>query len=191
MTFCLYELSVNPDLQEHLRAEIDDVLEKHDGNITYDAIQEMNYLDKVISETLRKYPPLTMLVRECSKPYKISGTDIILDTGSNVILPVSALHHDPKYYPEPERFDPERFFSEEEKQKRPHFVYLPFGEGPRICIGMRFGLMQTKVGLVSLLSKYQFKVSQKTTVPLVIDPKSFILAAAGGMWLSIENRSVN
>jgi cytochrome P450 len=50
------------------------------------------------------------------------------------MIPVMALHHDPKYYPEPERFDPERF-SEEEKQKRTHYVYLPFGEGPRICIG--------------------------------------------------------
>ncbi|XP_021923332.1 probable cytochrome P450 6a14 [Zootermopsis nevadensis] len=147
MTFCLYELSVNPDLQERLRAEIDDVLEKHDGNITYETILEMNYLDKVISETLRKYPPLPALMRECSKPYEIPGTDIVLDTG------------------------------------------VRFGEGPRICIGMRFGLMQTKVGLVSLLSKYQFSVSQKTPIPLVFDAKAFILTPTGGMWLKIKNRS--
>ncbi|XP_023705443.1 probable cytochrome P450 6a14 [Cryptotermes secundus] len=142
-----------------------------------------------VSETLRKYPPLPTISRKSSKPYKIPETDIDLDTGTSVIIPVIGLHHDPKYYPDPDRFDPERF-SEEEKQKRHHYVYLPFGEGPRICIGMRFGLMQTKVGLVSLLSKYQFSVSKKTPVPLVFDAKSFILAPVGGMWLKIKNRSM-
>ena len=87
-----------------------------------------------ISETLRKHPPVPMLSRECSQPYKIPGTDIVLEKGTRVLIPVTALHYDPKYYPETERFDPERF-SEEEKQKRHHYVYLPFGEGPRICIG--------------------------------------------------------
>ncbi|PNF30179.1 putative cytochrome P450 6a13 [Cryptotermes secundus] len=189
MTFCLYELSVNPDIQERLRTEVDTVLEKHDGKLSYEAVQEMSYLDKVVSETLRKYPPVTTLDRECSKPYKIPETDIVLDKGTRVVIPVIGLHHDPKYYPDPDRFDPERF-SEEEKQKRHHYVYLPFGEGPRICIGMRFGLMQTKVGLVSLLSEYQFSVSKKTPVPLVFDAKSFILAPVGGMWLQIKNRSM-
>ncbi|PNF35806.1 Cytochrome P450 6k1 [Cryptotermes secundus] len=141
------------------------------------------------TKTLRKYPPLPTISRKSSKPYKIPETDIDLDTGTSVIIPVIGLHHDPKYYPDPDRFDPERF-SEEEKQKRHHYVYLPFGEGPRICIGMRFGLMQTKVGLVSLLSKYQFSVSKKTPVPLVFDAKSFILAPVGGMWLKIKNRSM-
>ncbi|XP_023709394.1 probable cytochrome P450 6a13 isoform X2 [Cryptotermes secundus] len=189
MTFCLYEMSVNPDIQERLRTEIDMVLEKHDGKLSYEAVQEMSYLDKVVSETLRKYPPLPTVNRESSKKYKIPETDIVLDTGTRVFIPVIGLHHDPKYYPEPDRFDPERF-SEEEKQKRHHYVYLPFGEGPRICIGMRFGLMQTKVGLVSLLSKYQFSVSKKTPVPLMFDPRSFILAPAGGMWLQIKKRSM-
>jgi len=94
----------------------------------------MTYLDKVVAEILRKYPPLPMLNRECSKPYKIPGTDTVLEKGIPVFIPVTALHYDPNYYPEPERFDPERF-SDEEKQKRHHYVYLPFGEGPRICIG--------------------------------------------------------
>jgi cytochrome P450 family 6 len=86
------------------------------------------------SETLRKYPPVPMLNRECTRSYKIPGTDIVLEKGIRTVIPVLGLHHDPKYYPDPERFDPERF-SEEEKMKRHHYVYLPFGEGPRICIG--------------------------------------------------------
>jgi len=73
-------------------------------------------------------------MRECNKDYKIPGTNVILEKGIKTIIPVYALHHDPKYYPEPERFDPERF-NANEKAKRHHYVYLPFGEGPRICIG--------------------------------------------------------
>jgi cytochrome P450 family 6 len=75
-----------------------------------------------------------MLNRDCTKSYKIPGTDIILEKGLPTVISVLGLHHDPKYYPDPERFDPERF-SEEEKAKRHPYVYLPFGEGPRICIG--------------------------------------------------------
>jgi cytochrome P450 family 6 len=75
-----------------------------------------------------------MLNRECTKDYKIPGTDVVLEQGMTTITPVYALHHDPKYYPDPERFDPERF-NEDVKAKRHHYVYLPFGESPRICIG--------------------------------------------------------
>jgi len=187
MTFCLYELALHQDIQDRLREETDDVLQKHDGKLTYESIQEMEYLDKVVSETLRKYPPLPILNRECNTDYKIPGTNVVLKKGMPTVIPIYAIQHDPKYYPEPERFDPERF-NEDEKAKRHQYVYLPFGEGPRICIGMRFGLMQTKVGLVSLLSKYQLSVSKKTPIPLVLEPRSFVLSPVGGMWLQIRKR---
>jgi cytochrome P450 family 6 len=87
-----------------------------------------------LTETLRKYPPVPAVTRECTKTTKLAGTDITVEKGIQLVLPILALHHDPKYYPDPERFDPERF-SEEEKKKRPQFSYLPFGEGPRLCIG--------------------------------------------------------
>lgn len=189
MSFCLYEMSVNQDIQERVREEIDAVLREHGGNITYEAIQQMEYLDKVVAETLRKYPPLPYLSRVCTKTYHVPESDVVVEEGTQVLIPVLALHHDPKYYPDPERFDPERF-SDEEKAKRHQYVYLPFGEGPRICIGNRFGLMQTKVGLVSLLAKYEFTLTKKTPVPLVVDPKSsFVMAAQGGMWLKIATRA--
>jgi cytochrome P450 family 6 len=89
---------------------------------------------KTFSETLRKYPPLPMLSRQCSKPCKIPGTDTFLEKGILVFIPMTALQHAPKYYPETDRFEPERF-SEEKNQKRHHYVYLPIGEGPRICVG--------------------------------------------------------
>lgn len=188
MTFCLYELCVNPDIQIRLIREIDEVLERHDGKITYEGVQEMDYLDKVVAETLRKYPIAPILNRQCTKTYKIPNTDVVLDKGTRIVIPILALHRDPKYYPNPDRFDPERF-TEEEKAKRHNYVYLPFGEGPRICIGMRFGLMQTKVGLVSLLSRYQLRVSKETPIPLVLDKKSFNMSPFGGMHLQIKKRT--
>jgi cytochrome P450 family 6 len=88
-------------------------------------------------ETLRKYPPLAILNRVCTKRYEISGTNIILEKGMQVVIPTLGLHYDPQFFPDPEKFDPERF-SEEAKSKRHRYVYLPFGEGPRICIGKRY-----------------------------------------------------
>jgi len=187
MTFCLYELARNTDIQGRVRNEIDAVLERHGGNITYEAISEMEYLDKVVCETLRIYPALAAVTRQCTKPITLRGTDVTVEKGMMVLISILGLHQDPKYYPDPERFDPERF-TEEEKKKRPQFSYIPFGEGPRICIGMRFGLMQAKVGLISFLANYEVRVSEKTQIPVVIDTRSVILSAKGGMWLTIVNR---
>lgn len=185
MTFCLYELASNADIQKRTRDEINSVLERHNQQLTYEAMLEMNYLEKVINETLRKYPPLPILNRQCTVDYLIPNTDIVLEKGRKVIIPVLGLHHDEDYYPEPEKFDPERF-SEENKCTRPPFTFLPFGEGPRNCIGMRFGMMQVKVGITVLLKNYEFSVSPKTQTPLKMDPKSFIMSTQGAMWLDYK-----
>lgn len=76
-----------------------------------------------------------MLDRTCKNDYKIPGCDLVLPKGTHVNISVLGMHHDPDYYPDPEKFDPERF-SEENKRDRPQFTYLPFGDGPRICIGL-------------------------------------------------------
>ena len=92
----------------------------------------------MFTETLRKYPVVPILDRVCCSDYKLpaatgNGT-ITLPAGIGVYIPVLALHHDPTYFPEPEKFDPDRF-TEENKQSRPNYTYIPFGEGPRMCLG--------------------------------------------------------
>lgn len=77
---------------------------------------------------------VTFLLRECSQNYRIPGTDVIIPEKTSILIPVYGLHLDEKYYDNPEEFRPERF-TEEEKSKRPKFTYLPFGDGPRSCIG--------------------------------------------------------
>ncbi|XP_029344138.1 probable cytochrome P450 6a13 isoform X2 [Acyrthosiphon pisum] len=88
-------------------------------------------------ETLRKYPPLVALFRKASQTYRVPNSSLIIEKGQKIIIPIYAIHYDNKYYSDPEKFIPERF-SAEEKAKRPSGVYLPFGDGPRICIGNFF-----------------------------------------------------
>lgn len=89
-----------------------------------------------VTETLRMHPPGPGLLRICTKRYKIPDSDIMLDVGAKVFVPVYSLHYDSKYYPQPEIFDPQRF-TEENKSLRPNGTFLPFGDGPRICIGIK------------------------------------------------------
>ncbi|KAJ3659268.1 hypothetical protein Zmor_010965 [Zophobas morio] len=185
MTFALFELATNPEIQDKLRNEISSVLTKYNDELTYDGIMEMTYMDKVINETLRKYPPVPMLMRKCNKEYLIPNTSIILPKNMDVGIPVLGLHKDNDYYPNPEVFDPERF-SDEQKSSRPAFTWLPFGEGPRVCIGLRFGMLQSKVGLTTLLKNYKIKLSSKTKTPLELDKNSFVTTAEGGIWIDVE-----
>jgi cytochrome P450 family 6 len=185
MTFAMYELSKHQELQDKVRDEVNAVLAKHGGKISYEAIQDMKYMDQVINEALRKYPPLPLLTRQCVLDYKIPGEDLIIEKGTSIIISILGIHYDKEYYPDPEKFDPERF-TEENKKSRHHFAHIPFGEGPRVCIGMRFGLMQSKVGIASLLKQYKFTVSKKTMEPLKFKPRSLTPAAEGEIWLDAE-----
>lgn len=185
MTFALLELSQNNDVQDKVREEINRVLQKHDNKITYEAIMEMEYLEKVVSETLRKHPPVSLLPRVCNKDYKIENSDLVIKSGLRITIPVISIHMDPEYYPNPDKFDPERF-SEENKAKRPAFTFMPFGEGPRTCIGLRFGKLQTKVGLCSVLKNYKLTLNEKTESPIKYD-FGFILAVRNGVWLNLES----
>ncbi|KAH8301480.1 hypothetical protein KR059_004245, partial [Drosophila kikkawai] len=183
MSFCLYELALQQDIQDRLREEIETVLSG--GALTYDAIAEMTYLDQVVSETLRKYPIVSALFRIAHDNYKVPHTNHVLEKGTTVLIPVHNIHRDANIYPEPDKFDPSRFEPEEIKARHP-FAYLPFGDGPRNCIGLRFGKMQTKIGIVSLLQRFKFSISKRTEVPLVLDIRSNTLNCKNGIHLKVE-----
>ncbi|XP_029164739.1 cytochrome P450 6k1-like [Nylanderia fulva] len=186
MAFTLYELSVRPDIQNRLRKEIVDALNKANGNITYDMALSLPYLDMVVSETLRLYPPLPFLDRVTTKTYKMPNSDLVLEKGTPVYISMLGMHHDLQYFPNPEKFDPERF-NEENKRNIPSCAYFPFGEGPHACIGIRLGLLQTKLGVIKILSKYEVTPSKRTLIPMVIDPKATVTTPLGGkLYLNIQ-----
>ncbi|XP_043596191.1 cytochrome P450 6k1-like isoform X2 [Bombus pyrosoma] len=188
MSFTLYELAMNPDVQNTLRAEIQDALERTDGEITYDMITTLPYLDMVISETLRKYPSVPNLNRVTLADYKVPNANLVIEKGTPIFISIMALHYDSRYFPNPEKYDPLRF-TEEAKSTRPSLAYLPFGAGPRICLGMRLGLMQSKLGIVQILKDYEVSPCEKTKIPIVLDPNAVISTALGGVHLNIRKTS--
>lgn len=138
----------------------------------------------VFIETLRKYPPLPMLNREVSKDYRIPNSDVILTKGTAVMIPALGLQRDEKYYPNPLQFDPDRFSSSQMDSSRP---YMPFGEGPRNCIGLRMGKMLTKVGLSIALKKYNYDCVNSDE--LVMDGGAVIMTPVGGITMKISKRT--
>jgi cytochrome P450 family 6 len=173
MSFAMYELAKNQLIQEKVREEIKEVLNSTGGEILYDNIKKMSYLEKIFQETLRKYPPVTFLMRKPLRNYTFEGTKIDLKEGQTVIIPIYGIHYDPNIYPDPEVFDPERF-STENIQQRNSMFHLPFGDGPRNCIGARFAINQTKVGLIKVLTNYKIDVCEETQ-DLTFNPLSFLM----------------
>ncbi|KAF4524103.1 hypothetical protein B566_EDAN007686 [Ephemera danica] len=183
MSFAMVELARRPELQRTARLHIEEVLQRHGGKITYQALQEMTYLDWILQESMRKYPPLPFLNRKCNKNYLIPGTNITIEKGQPIVIPIRSLQNDAKYFPEPERFDPERFNPGNSNQVA--FSYMPFGEGPRQCIGLRFARMQSKLGLIAVLRKYEVRPSTATKYPLSWDPKFFLLISKHDIFIKL------
>ncbi|KAL0270759.1 UNVERIFIED_CONTAM: hypothetical protein PYX00_008058 [Menopon gallinae] len=192
LSFTAYELAMNPQIQTALQEEIDRVVEE-EGGITYDGIMhKMKYLDMVISESLRKWPPSILGNRVVSKDYVIARTEknpeVLLKAGEDVWIPIIAIHRDPENFPDPEKFDPERFSEKNRDGIRP-FTYMPFGNGPRNCIGLRFAQMELKACVVHLLRKYTFRVVGKTQIPLRLSRTNQSLTAENGFWLGLQLRN--
>ncbi|NWY45556.1 CP3A9 protein, partial [Sylvia atricapilla] len=160
--FLAYELALHPDVQEKLLQEIDTAL-PNKAPLTYEAIMKLEYLDMTVNETLRYYPLGGRIERTCKKDVEING--VTIPKGVVVTIPPYVLHRDPEYWPNPDEFRPERF-SKENKESIDPYTYLPFGAGPRNCIGMRFALLTLKVAIVSLLQHFTFQTCKETQIPI-------------------------
>ncbi|XP_055529196.1 cytochrome P450 9e2-like [Wyeomyia smithii] len=189
LLFTTYELTLNPQIQNKLYAEVMQTYLSLEGkSLTYDAMQKMKYMDMVVSEALRMWPPVPQLDRICLKDYTLDCNDNLkftIEKGSIIWLPVQGLHRDPAYYPNPDKFDPERF-SEERKGSINAGAYLPFGIGPRNCIGSRLALAEVKTILYYMLLNFSFEQTSKTKVPLVITKGDII--PEGGVHLEFRPR---
>ena len=184
LAFTLYYLVVNPEMQEKLRTQIREALETNaKKGCLYDIVKNIDYLDCVIKESQRLCPPAIHVNRECHEDFDLSG--IHIPAGTEVVIPIYALHHDPDAWEDPEKFDSERFRGARKDTHHP-FQFLPFGGGPRNCIGMRFALLEIKIALVKILSKYKFVRSAKTQVPLMLHAGG-ALSAKGGVLVRVES----
>lgn len=190
LTFLAYELMLNRDVQDRLYEEILATEDTLDGKpLSYEALQHMRYMDMVVSESLRKWGPAPSTDRVCTRDYVVrdGDTEFTIDTGTVVFIPIAGIHNDPQYYPDPEKFDPERF-SEENRDKIKAGTYLPFGIGPRNCIGSRFALMEVKAIVYHLLKEFTFERTPRTEVPVRLQKGFVALNSENGIYVHFEPR---
>lgn len=188
----MYDIAANVQVQQKLRREINEVLGKH-GSLTFEAIQDMQYLDCVIKESMRMHVALLTLGKLCNQTYKLppakengTGPEVTLEPGTIVVVPTAGLQMDAKYFPEPEKFIPERF-SDENKEKINRFAYLPFGEGPRKCLGSKFGSLQTKMSIIAIVHNFNLSVNEETPkFPWDLDGMGVMNVPLGGLWLNFD-----
>ncbi|XP_055529177.1 probable cytochrome P450 9f2 isoform X3 [Wyeomyia smithii] len=192
LTFASYELLMNPEIQQKMYEEIVSTEESLDGKpLSYEVLQKMQYLDMVVSESLRRWPPNPFVDRYCVKEYVYDdgrGGEAKIEKGQIVWFPIIALHQDPQYYPDPYKFDPERF-SEANRSKINPAAYLPFGVGPRNCIGSRLALLMVKSILFYLMKHCIFERSEKSTIPLKLVKTIMGPVPEGGVWLKLKPRN--
>ena len=182
MSNAVYMLTLNPECQRRLQEELDEA----DTN-DYSTLQSLPYLDAVIHETLRMHPVVSNLPKICTKPYKIPGTSVVLKPGDMIEINAVGIAHDPKYFPNPETFDPENFMKAKKTERDP-LTFLGFNQGPRACIAMRFALLEMKICLSHLLKHFNFLSCEKTSRNYEIDVDNFLGGIKGGAWVRCERR---
>ncbi|XP_062562149.1 probable cytochrome P450 6g2 isoform X2 [Armigeres subalbatus] len=192
LSFTLYELTKNPEIQQRLRDEITSCIHTYGHDLPYEClVNEMPYLGMVISEAARLYPVLPFIERQCSLPEGATGYKLepfhsfVVPNKMPILVPIYAIHRDPKYFPDPLRFNPERFSKENIGNIVP-CSYMPFGVGPRTCLGSHFGTLQIKVAIVRLLSKYKIIRSESTPESLTYRKNAFTLHSNEGLYADLE-----
>ena len=192
MSFAAHLIAAHEEVQKKLYEEIDRVLKETNEEPSYEAINGMQYLDAVVKETLRLHPVQVAVDRLCVKTYELppalpNGKSVVIEPGQTILIPTYSLHRDPKYFEDPDKFEPERFIDERKNEIKP-FTYMPFGVGPRMCIANRFALLETKVVLFQLLSKCNLKSSTKTKFPFELACE-FVMKPKEGFWLRVQSRN--
>ena len=152
ISFALYVLSKHPDIQEKVFEEVQNVCFEENRPITYNDLQEMKYLEQVIKECLRMYPPATTISRYLTEDVEYDGQ--ILPKGLDLTIIIYALHQNPELYPNPHIFDPERFTTENSRS-RSHYAFIPFSAGPRNCIGQRFAMLEIKATVAKIIRNFK------------------------------------
>lgn len=173
-------LSQHPEAQNKLIAELKEVL---DGRVpTLADIPKLSYTQMAIEEAMRLYPPVPITAREASQDCEIGGYEV--PAGSYIILRQWVMHRNPRYIEEPDKFKPERWENDLEK-KLPRGVYFPFGDGPRICIGKSFAMMEAILLLATIAQKFELKIVDDRPIEA---QASITLRPEGGIKVMLKKR---
>ncbi|XP_013142896.1 PREDICTED: cytochrome P450 3A19-like [Papilio polytes] len=190
LSFCTYELAFLPQLQEKLYKEVCEV-KKRNGNKDLDpsALNELTLMQCVMKETFRKYMSMGWLDRVAAADYRIDDK-LTISAGTPLYVNALGLHYDPDIFPEPMQFNPDRFLPENEK-KIPPFSYIPFGEGPRMCIGRRFGEQTFLTALCHLVVRYSWRPPPAAALPahIHIEEKGIFVSPGEKLYTIFESRT--
>uniref|UniRef100_A0A1B6L0B6 Cytochrome P450 n=1 Tax=Graphocephala atropunctata TaxID=36148 RepID=A0A1B6L0B6_9HEMI len=184
----VYEMALHQDYQEKVYQELKAAYEKS-PDMDYDTLLSLPYLNQVFEETGRKNHVLYSLPKVCTKyiTFEIDGNEVDLYPGQLVMVPSVEIQMDPKWFPNPEVFDPERF-SEDKRRERPEVTYMPFGEGPRICAGMHFGILQVKVFLSHLIYNYRILPTSNSAARPSYNKHSYFVIPNHNQFVKVERR---
>lgn len=184
-SFALCMLGIHKDIQEKCIQEIDDIFQKSDRECTFADTLEMKYLERVIMETLRMYPPVPVIARQLKEEVKLASGDYALPVDTTVVIAQTLLHRRPDTFPNPDVFNPDNFLPEK-CLDRHYYSYIPFSAGPRSCVGRKFAMLKLKVMLSTIL--------RNCRVHCDIAEKDFklqadlILKMTGGFNIRVEER---
>jgi cytochrome P450 len=180
LMWTFYCLSEHPEVEARLHAEVDSVL--GDRPPTLEDLPRLPYTEMVIKESMRLYPPAWATTREPNTDVIVGGWPV--KRGEVILLNIYGVHRDARFFPDPERFDPERFRPENEKLI-PKYAYLPFGSGPRVCIGNAFAMMEARLILATIAQRFALRLAPGHTVK---PERMFTLRAKGGMPMIVVPR---
>ena len=178
LSYTAYQLALNPTIQDKLTKEIKEYYNANPDASLYDASENIEYVTMVLNESMRMFLTTPDTGRECNRTCALNG--VIMQEGVAISIPFACLHLNPEHWADPNTFDPERF----REPSYPKFAYIPFGEGPRHCIGKRLGLLVLKMSLIAMLKEFQFRKTTKTEVPLQLTTDVFTIPK-NGIHLSI------
>lgn len=139
----------------------------------------------LFSETLRLYPSVPNVLRKVTKSYTFSDAELVLEKDLQVWLPIYAIHRDPRFYRRPNDFNPDNFAPEVVESRHTH-AFIPFSDGPRNCIGMRFAQVEVKFVIATVVDNFRLSVNDKTADPIELDKADPNLAVKGGIWLDAQ-----
>nr|XP_053635289.1 cytochrome P450 3A40-like [Cherax quadricarinatus] len=190
LTYTTYLLATHPETQERLYEEICNAFQT-DDQLTYEQVKELKYLEEVLSESLRLYPPVVNFVtRECAQDFKLG--DYMVPKDMTIVVPIWQLHRDPEQWPQPDKFDPDRFSSDAKATETRHpMSYIPFGAGPRNCPGMRFAQLEAKLALARIVKNYRLEVCEGTPRPLTFTIPTVAINPATPVYIKAVPRESN
>ena len=181
LSWSWYLLAKHPEVEAKLHAELDTVLAGRTPNAA--DLPKLQYTDRVIRETLRLYPPAWRIFRRNVESLTIG--EYTLPPGTNIVMSQWVTHRDPRWFPEPDHFNPDRW-KEESAAKLPRFAYFPFGGGPRVCIGAGFAMMEATLLLAAIAQRYRLRLTPNQRVePLA----SITLRPKNGVRVQLEERT--